>query len=319
MPLEYRAAAGQVEGVAVQYNDAAEIPGPGGAVMLERIRPGAFEIADVVANIQHDRQRPLARYPDGGLDLKDTPEALRASLSLPDTQDGRDARVLLDRGVLRGLSVEMRVLDDDFDGRTRTIKRAVLGGLGIVDRPAYRLSTAALKRWAEIEDRAAFTGSYEMGQAETVSDAPGRGTVRKRKFQPGAFRQSIEDPDVEIGLLTSRNPQDAVASKRSGTLTIEERDGRLIITAAQVADTAAWRDLQARTAAGLDLALQPVIRADSGDYTDVPEDPADGTAAVRTYTAAKLIGMMISARPKPGNLTSETELRKWALSMPYVD
>ena len=41
--LEYRAAAGIVECVVVDYGDAARIPGPGGAVMLERIRPGRSE------------------------------------------------------------------------------------------------------------------------------------------------------------------------------------------------------------------------------------------------------------------------------------
>ena len=221
--LEYRAAAGIVEGVVVDYGDAAKIPGPGGMVMLERIKPGAFgSIGDVVANLQHDRQKPLAR-------------------------------VLLARRVLRGLSVEMLVDAEEFKGPERIISKAQLKGLAVVDRPAYRMSTAALKRWSEIEDRAAFNGTYTMDQPETISDTPGRGVVRKRQYRPGAFDASIQDEAQEIGLLTSRNPNDAVASKRSGTLAIEREGSSLVVTASSVADTSAWADLVARRDAGLAL------------------------------------------------------------------
>ena len=310
--LEYRAADGTVEGTAIDYSDAARIPGPGGAVMMERVEAGAFgSIGDVVANLQHDRQRPLARTGGGGLTLDDGPDALRAKIDLPDTTDGRDARALLARGILRGLSVEMIVHDEEFRGRERIISRADLKGLAVVDRPAYSLSVAALKRWSSIEDRAAFNGTYQMDTAETISDAPGRGTVRKRKYRPGAFDASIQDAAQEIGLLTSRNPNDAVASKRSGTLAIEHDGANLIVTASSVAETSAWTDLVARRDAGLALALQPVVKADSGEYDDIPEDPADGSATIRTYTAAKLLGFMVTARPPKGAAPSGTELQRW--------
>lgn len=314
--IEYRADDGTVEGTAIDYSDAARIPGPGGAVMLERIEAGAFgSIGDVVANLQHDRQRPLARTGGGGLTLEDTTERLRAKIALPDTTDGRDARALLARGVLRGLSVEMVVQDEVFRGRERIISRADLKGLAVVDRPAYSLSVAALKRWTQVEDRAAFNGTYQMDQAETISDAPGRGTVRKRKYRPGAFDVSIQDAAQEIGLLTSRNPNDAVASKRSGTLAIEREGGNLLVTASSVAETSAWLDLVARRDAGLALSLQPVIKADSGEYEDIAEDPADGSALIRTYTTAKLLGFMVTARPPKGAAPSGTELQRW-LRMP---
>ena len=309
--VEYRAAAGTIEGTAIDYSDAARIPGPGGEVMLERVQTGAFgTIGDVILNLQHDRQRPIART-GGGLELRDSPEALRATVQLPDTTDGRDARILLTRKVLRGLSVEMIVQDDEFRGVERIIKRAELKGLALVDRPAYECSVAALKRWSEVEDRAAFTGSYTMDTAETISDAPGRAVVRKRRFQPGAFDASVADPDHEIGLLTSRNPNDAVASKRSGTLSIERDGASLLVTASSVADTGPWRDLVARREAGLSLALKPVIKADSGDFEDIPEDPADGSALIRTYTAAKLLGFMVTPRPTKGAAPSEMELSRW--------
>ena len=90
----------------------------------------------------------------------------------------------------------------------------------------------------------------------------------------------------------------------------------MTVTALQVAETTAWLDLIARRDAGVTLALQPIVKADSGDYTDVPEDPADGSALIRTYTAAKLLGFMVTARPPKGAAASETELRQWAFSIP---
>ena len=44
---------------------------------------------------------------------------------------------LVRSGVLRGLSVEFRAIRDRFVGDLREIGRAVLDGLGLVDRPAY--------------------------------------------------------------------------------------------------------------------------------------------------------------------------------------
>ena len=311
-PIEYRAESGTVEGVAVNYTDTAKIPGPSGLVM-ESIRAGAFgRVGDVVANIQHDRKRPLARTGGGGLDLSDGPERMTARLSLPDTTDGRDARILLDRGVLRGLSVEMIVNDEDYTGRERIINRAELKGLALVDRPAYRLSTAALKRWY-IEDRAAFAGSYTMDTPETISDAPGRAVVRKRKFRPAAFDRSIADPQQEIGLLTSRNPNDAIASKLNGTLSIVRDGDRLDVTASNVAATNAWRDIQAKRDAGLAIALNPIIKANSGEFSDVPEPSGDGTALVRTYAAAKLLGFALTVRPPK---LAQPELSRWVYAIP---
>ena len=324
-PIEYRAESGTIEGIAVTYGDTAKIPGPGGLVM-ESIRPGAFgRVGDVVANIQHDRQRPIARTGGGGLDLADGPDRLAARISIPDTTDGRDARILLDRGILRGLSVEMRVLDELYQGRERIITRADLKGLAIVDRPAYRLSTAALKRWTDEQyedDRAdifiqtRYSGVYRTNRPETISDQPGRAVVRKRAFRPGAFDRSINDPDQEIGLLTSRNPNDAIASKLNKTLEIV-RDGLdYAVSASKIAQTTAWADLRAKRDAGLAVALQPIIKADSGDYTDIPEPSGQGTALIRTYAAAKLLGFMLTVRPPKLAAPTLSELIRWGYAIP---
>lgn len=128
-----------VEGVAVPYGREADI----GGMFRERFEAGAFgdlSNADVIANRQHDRGQPLARTgPGGGLTLQDGPDALRASVLLPPTADGKDTGELLKRGVLRGFSVEFLIAEggETWVDTLRSISRAELRGLAIVDRPAY--------------------------------------------------------------------------------------------------------------------------------------------------------------------------------------
>ena len=140
-----------VHGVAMPYNEDADIAG----MFTERFLPGAFgdvTHADVVANVQHDRGRPLARTgSSGGLVLEDGPIARRAAVLLPDTTEGRDTAVLVRRGVLAGFSIEFRIEKDgeSWQGDSlRVISRAELRGIAIVDRPAYDAATAEVAKRA---------------------------------------------------------------------------------------------------------------------------------------------------------------------------
>lgn len=106
----------------------------------ERIERGAFgnlAEADVVLNVLHDRTRPVCRTGGGGLELEDVDGVLRLRARLPDTTDGRDARTLIEAGVLRGLSIEALYDDCERVGNCRVVRRARLVGAGIVDTPAY--------------------------------------------------------------------------------------------------------------------------------------------------------------------------------------
>ena len=147
--FEFRAAEGSspgtLAGVAMPYGSVADL----GGGLRERFDPGAFgpdvEGADVMANWQHAREAPLARTGGGGLTLTDGPAALRAVLVLPATAAGRDVAELASRRVLRGFSVEFRSAVDRFEGSVRVVQRAVLTGLGVVDRPAYGDALASLR------------------------------------------------------------------------------------------------------------------------------------------------------------------------------
>lgn len=145
-----------VEGVAVPYGQVADI----GGLFKERFEAGAFgdlSAADVIVNRQHDRAMPLARTgASGGLTLTDSPHALRAAVTLPPTTEGRDTGELVKRGVLRGFSVEFVIASDGGEtwlDTLRTITRAELRGLAIVDRPAYTDAEAKIAQRAKTHKR----------------------------------------------------------------------------------------------------------------------------------------------------------------------
>ena len=71
----------RLSGTAVRYGDVATLPWG-----RERFTAGAFApIGDVLLNSQHDRRTPLARTGGGGLEIRDTAEALLIEAELPAT------------------------------------------------------------------------------------------------------------------------------------------------------------------------------------------------------------------------------------------
>lgn len=142
---ELRAAEGEriLTGTAIRYGDVAVLPWG-----KERFEAGAFDVSksDVILNTMHIRTAPLARTGGGGLELRDSPEALTIRAELPDTRDADETLTLVRTKVLRGLSVEFRAEDEAMVNGIRVIRRATLGGVGVVDRPAYADSTVAAMR-----------------------------------------------------------------------------------------------------------------------------------------------------------------------------
>ena len=143
---ELRAEGGRkLSGVAIVYGDTATLPGG----LRERFEPGAFApVGDVILNRQHDRGEPLARTGGGGLELDDSPQALRIRASLPPTGAGEDCLTLVRAGVLRGLSIEFRAVTERFEGNVRIIERAALEAVAVVDSGAYPGSTVEARKAA---------------------------------------------------------------------------------------------------------------------------------------------------------------------------
>ena len=132
---------GALAGIVIPYGAPSRIAG----VFTEEFRPGSMRYADggVLVNRQHDRAKPLARL-GHGLTLTDGPDALRATLTLPDTADGRDVRELVKAGVLTGFSAEFQSVAEDWPAPdTRIVTDATLHAIGVVDDPAHESALIA--------------------------------------------------------------------------------------------------------------------------------------------------------------------------------
>jgi len=151
-PPEIRAgeAAGRVaRGYAALFNVPADI----GGIFTETIAPGAFtetlRTADVRALIAHDSGRVIGRSKAGTLRLSEDAKGLLVEIDLPDTTDGRDLAVQLERGDISGMSFGFYATKEEWDesGKVphRTILRAELIEVSAVAFPAYPDTSLALR------------------------------------------------------------------------------------------------------------------------------------------------------------------------------
>ena len=114
------------KGYAALFNSRTQI----GDYFYEIIAPGAFtetlRNADILALIAHDTGRVIGRSKAGTLRLKEDSKGLFVEIDLPDTSDGRDLAVQLERGdtlVLfsDGVTDAQNVTDDEF-GEARLVE-----------------------------------------------------------------------------------------------------------------------------------------------------------------------------------------------------
>lgn len=150
-PPEVRAdSAGKVaKGYAALFNTKADI----GGYFTETIAPGAFDetlkSSDVRALINHDSGRVIGRSTAGTLRLKEDKTGLAVEIDLPDTSDGRDLAVQLERGDISGMSFGFRVTHDEWDETgeipARTIHKVELFEVSAVAFPAYDDTTLAMR------------------------------------------------------------------------------------------------------------------------------------------------------------------------------
>lgn len=119
----------------------------------ELIRPGAFTESlrtrqDILALVDHDTSRVLARTKSGTLELSEDAKGLRFELSLPATQAGRDVLALAERGDLGGASFGFLVREggEQWNGNTRELTAVDLMEISIVSAwPAYPDTTVAAR------------------------------------------------------------------------------------------------------------------------------------------------------------------------------
>ncbi|ASQ05409.1 HK97 family phage prohead protease [Sinorhizobium meliloti WSM1022] len=139
MPVEIRAKGRRLEGYAATFGTPADI----GGRFTETIAAGAFSGAlrsngDVLALVDHDPSRVLARTRSRTLRLAEDSRGLAFDLDLPDTQAGKDVLALAERGDLGGMSFAFTPLDEKMDGNRRELRAVQLHEISVVLAwPAY--------------------------------------------------------------------------------------------------------------------------------------------------------------------------------------
>jgi HK97 family phage prohead protease len=128
-------------GYAVLFNSEAKIYD----MWVETIKPGAFtkslQERDVLAIHSHDSGRVVGRMRAGTLTLREDAKGLAFENPLPDTTDGRDLAIQIDRGDIAGMSfgfiATRQEWDDTVEPPRRTIIEAELYEITYTAIPAY--------------------------------------------------------------------------------------------------------------------------------------------------------------------------------------
>lgn len=147
--LEIRAKGRRLEGYAAIFNSETRI----GNRFQEVIKPGAFSASlsatsDILALVDHDPGRVLARTRSGTLRLSEDTRGLAFSFDAPDTTAGRDVLALAERGDLGGMSFGFSVRQggENWQGDRRELRALDLFEISVVSAfPAYPDTTIAAR------------------------------------------------------------------------------------------------------------------------------------------------------------------------------
>lgn len=135
---EFRAKGRRLEGYAATFGTEARI-----GDFTETIAPGAFGASigtakDILALVDHDAARVLARTRSGTLRLSEDSHGLHFDLDVPNTSAGNDVLALAERNDLGGMSFAFTAQDEDWRGERRTLKAVTLHEVSVVAAwPAY--------------------------------------------------------------------------------------------------------------------------------------------------------------------------------------
>ncbi|MDE0331473.1 MAG: HK97 family phage prohead protease [Nitrospinae bacterium] len=248
------------EGEALVYGDEAVF-----SWGRERIEPGAFApVGDVILNRQHDRKTPLARTGGGGLELNDTPEALRIHASLPETEAANDTLTLVRAKILRGLSIEFHATAERGEGDLRIIEKARLVGVAVVDEPQYPQSLVQARE-AEMRAKRLRTirGSIPAKQALECRCSPG--DCVEAVFESGALDDAIDPEQAKDALAVVGEYANAIGSRKRRSLRFWSDGEGGLQYALDIPDTARGRALL-ETMDAADVIGRPVVDAGASEF-----------------------------------------------------
>jgi HK97 family phage prohead protease len=144
-----RTGPGTATGYAARFNTWADI----GGAWRERFVPGAFTRTlahdDILAVHSHDKGRVVGRTGAGTLTLRQDDSGLAFENPLPDTTDGRDLSVSIDRGDIPGMSFAFIARRQEWNEMVeppeRTIFEADLIEITYSAKPAYSDTSVGLR------------------------------------------------------------------------------------------------------------------------------------------------------------------------------
>jgi uncharacterized protein len=143
---DVRAKGRRLEGYAALFGVEARI-----GSTRESIRAGAFSASltkekDILALVDHDVARILARTRSGTLRLSQDSRGLAFDIDVPETTVGRDILALAERGDLGGMSFGFMAIDEHWNGDRRELRSLDLVEISIVQAfPAYDGTTIAAR------------------------------------------------------------------------------------------------------------------------------------------------------------------------------
>ena len=285
-------------GVAVPWDEPANVVTPDGAHLSERFEPGAVSLwsADLPLLDGHGGAA-LARL-GAGLELRTEPSGLTFTATV-----GKPLQPT-------GASIEFAPLRERRSGGERVISEAVLTGLAVLTgdvKPAYSGATVeARQAQGEIRQgpRGSLEGLFPYDQISVISNSGTRGTgrVRKQRIGPNAFAY-VEDliQTREITLTLGRGAGRTLASRQAGSLALDfGADALAFHTTKKPAATTYWRDFLTSLASGLVLyAIEPqFFTAGVPDATRIIPEPGNPDVDIEVVDNAVLTSLAIVPRTR---------------------
>ena len=142
-------------------------------------------------------------------------------------------------------------------------------------------------------------GRFNYSSMATIRD---RGRVRKERFEPGAFRYAIEDDSRQIDVLVGHDFGKPLASRKAGTLIIEDGADAVTFEARLPDDPPSWViDAERAIAAGLMTGLSPGFSVPPAsavpDAERLEDEPGNPGVQIRVIRAAVLREFSIVTAP----------------------
>ena len=279
-----------LEGIAVPWNSTGRV-----GRFTESFKRASLSFdGDILVNVQHDSKRVVARNtPAGGLALWDDPKGLRSRINLPDTQEGRDTRVLVSQGILGGLSIEFRAFEDRWAGNHRTILKAELDAIGIVSRPAYAGATISEGRSLDSET---FLLENRQSRAGSASGSVPYGEDLSCECLQNANCQSVEFNRIEIAdddeiVATMRGFENAFASTRDGSLSLTQGESGLNIGLSSSAfETESGQTILEQAERGIPIYARPIVDEEISEFEDVDGVRIFSLARIRAFIIKTILG-----------------------------